>query len=43
MNKSKEENNKDIKPVRSEAASNRGQRRIKGLKSGNKNLMKNKK
>ena len=30
MNKSKEENNKDIKPVRSEAASNRGQRRIKG-------------
>ena len=30
MSKSKEENNKDIKPVRSEAASNRGQRRIKG-------------
>ena len=30
MNKSKEENNQDIKPVRSEAASNRGQRRIKG-------------
>ena len=30
MNKSKEENNRDIKPVRSEAASNRGQRRIKG-------------
>ena len=30
MNKSKEENNKDIKPVRSEAASNRGKRRIKG-------------
>ena len=30
MNKSKEENNKDIKPVRSEAASYRGQRRIKG-------------
>ena len=30
MNKSKEENNQDIKPVRSEAVSNRGQRRIKG-------------
>ena len=30
MNKSKEEESKDIKPVRSEAASNRGQRRIKG-------------
>jgi len=30
MNKSKEENNKDIKPVRSEAVSNRGQRRVKG-------------
>ena len=30
MNKSKEENNQDIKPVRSEAASNRGQRRVKG-------------
>jgi len=30
MNKSKEENNQDIKPVRSEAVSNRGQRRVKG-------------
>ena len=30
MNKSKEEDNQDIKPVRSEAVSNRGQRRIKG-------------
>ena len=30
MNKSKEEENQDIKPVRSEAVSNRGQRRIKG-------------
>ena len=30
MNKSKEEINQDIKPVRSEAFSNRGQRRIKG-------------
>ena len=30
MNKSKEEINQDIKPVRSEAVSNRGQRRIKG-------------
>jgi len=30
MNKSKEENNQDIKPVRSEAVSSRGQRRIKG-------------
>ena len=30
MNKSKKENNQDIKPVRSEAVSNRGQRRIKG-------------
>ena len=30
MNKSKEEESKDIKPVRSEAVSNRGQRRIKG-------------
>ena len=30
MNKSKEERNQDIKPVRSEAVSNRGQRRIKG-------------
>jgi prefoldin subunit 5 len=30
MNKSKEEDNQDIKPVRSEAVSNRGQRRVKG-------------
>lgn len=30
MNKSKEENNQDIKPVRSEAVSNRGKRRVKG-------------
>ena len=30
MNKSKEENNQDIKPVRSEAVSNRGQRRVRG-------------
>ena len=30
MNKSKEENNQDIKPVRSEVVSNRVQRRIKG-------------
>ena len=30
MNKSIEENNQDIKPVRSEAVSNRGQRRVKG-------------
>ena len=30
MNKSKEEENQDIRPVRSEAVSNRGQRRIKG-------------
>ena len=30
MNKSKEEESQDIKPVRSEAVSNRGQRRIKG-------------
>ena len=30
MNKSKEEYNQDIKPVRSEAVSNRGQRRVKG-------------
>ena len=30
MNKSKEENNQDIKPVRSEAVSSRGQRRVKG-------------
>jgi len=30
MNKSKQENNQDIKPVRSEAVSNRGQRRVKG-------------
>ena len=30
MNKSKEEDKQDIKPVRSEAVSNRGQRRIKG-------------
>ena len=30
MNKSKEEESQDIKPVRSEAASNRGRRRIKG-------------
>ena len=30
MNKSKEENNQDIKPVRSEAVSNRGRRRVKG-------------
>ena len=30
MNKSKEESNQDIKPVRSEAVSNRGQRRVKG-------------
>jgi len=30
MKKSKEENNQDIKPVRSEAVSNRGQRRVKG-------------
>jgi len=30
MNKSEEENNQDIKPVRSEAVSNRGQRRVKG-------------
>ena len=30
MNKSKEENNQDIKPVRSKAVSNRGQRRVKG-------------
>jgi len=30
MNKSKEEDNQDIKPVRSEAVSNRGQRRTKG-------------
>ncbi len=30
MNKSKEENNQDIKPVRSEAVSNREQRRVKG-------------
>ncbi len=30
MNKSKEEENQDIKPIRSEAVSNRGQRRIKG-------------
>ena len=30
MHKSKEEENQDIKPVRSEAVSNRGQRRIKG-------------
>ena len=30
MNKSKEENNQDIKPGRSEAVSNRGQRRVKG-------------
>ena len=30
MNKSKEEENQDITPVRSEAVSNRGQRRIKG-------------
>ena len=30
MNKSKEEDKQDIKPVRSEAVSNRGQRRVKG-------------
>ena len=30
MNKSKEEDNQDIKPVRSEAVSNRGKRRVKG-------------
>ena len=30
MNKSKEEESQDIKPIRSEAASNRGRRRIKG-------------